>query len=133
MIDLLKTELDGLKENKNIVTILTSNEPEKLPDTLLDRPGRFHDILDFALPSKEKRKEMISKWAGDIKEETVEEIIKNTENFSGAHMKELIDFAKILGEEEDLNIDEALLKSLAKMQRQRQLVEDIREGQTVKE
>jgi hypothetical protein len=127
MIDLLKTELDGLKENKNIVTILTSNEPEKLPNTLLDRPGRFHDILDFALPSEEKRKEMVSKWVGDIKEKTIEEIVKGTENFSGAHMKELIDFAKILKEEnEEFDINDALLRSLEKMQRQRHLVEDIR-------
>ncbi len=128
MIDLLKTELDGLKENKNIVTILTSNEPEKLPDTLLDRPGRFHDVLDFVLPSKEKRKEMILKWAGEIKEKTIEEIIKGTEKFSGAHMKELVDFAKILEKEDDFNIDDALLKSLEKMQKQRQLVENIREN-----
>ncbi len=126
MIDLLKTELDGLKENKNIVTILTSNEPEKLPDTLLDRPGRFHDIIDFVLPSEEKRKEMILKWAGDVEERTIGEIIKSTENFSGAHMKELIDYAKILKEEDnELSIDSTLLKSLEKMQRQRRLVEDI--------
>lgn len=132
MIDLLKTELDGLKGNENIVTILTSNNPDKLPDTLLDRPGRFHDVLDFVLPSEEKRREMILKWViGTIKEETIENIIKGTKDFSGAHMRELIDFAKVLeGEEDEIDIDSALLKSLKKMQRQRRLVEDIRAGQT---
>jgi hypothetical protein len=50
-IDLLKTEMDGLKRRKGVQTILTTNFPELIPDALIDRPGRFHDLLELALPT----------------------------------------------------------------------------------
>ena len=55
IIDMMKTELDGMKKNKNVLTILTTNNPENFPDALLDRPGRFHDVLSFENPSKSIR------------------------------------------------------------------------------
>lgn len=127
-IDLLKTELDGIKENKNILTILTTNNPEKLPDSLLDRPGRFHDIINFTLPSEEKRKEMILKWFDKIKDETMKEIIEKTEGFSGAHMKELINFSKSILEETEIgkSVDKSLLQSLEKLLEQKKLIENIK-------
>lgn len=61
-IDLLKTEMDGISRSSGVLTILTTNFPERLPDALIDRPGRFHDVLNFDLPSKECRKQMLLKW-----------------------------------------------------------------------
>ncbi len=127
MIDLLKTELDGIQENKNIITILTTNNPERLPDTLLDRPGRFHDILEFKLPSEELRKKMLKNWIGDVDSKVLTEIIEKTDTFSGAHMKELCNYAKTLAEEEVINTNDALLRSLKKILRQRLLVEQLKE------
>jgi hypothetical protein len=34
------------------LTILTTNFSEQLPDALIDRPGRFHDVPNFDLPPK---------------------------------------------------------------------------------
>lgn len=124
-IDLLKTELDGLKQNKGVVTILTSNNPEKLPDTLLDRPGRFHDIIEFKLPNKEVRKNMLELWIGGLGDYE-KEIIEKTEGFSGAHMEELVNFAKIIAKEDEMEINKALLASLDKMLAQRKLIRRIR-------
>ena len=124
-IDLLKTELDGLKQNKGVVTILTSNNPEKLPDTLLDRPGRFHDIIEFKLPDKEVRGNMFESWIGKLGDYK-KEIVEKTKGFSGAHMRELVDFAKVIAEEDEIEIDKALLISLKKMLIQRKLIRRIR-------
>lgn len=124
-VDLLKTELDGLKKNKGVVTILTSNNPEKLPDTLLDRPGRFHDIIEFKLPNKEIRKNMLELWIGGLGDYE-KEIIKKTEGFSGAHMEELVNFAKIIAKEDEMEINKALLVSLDKMLAQRKLIREIK-------
>ena len=124
-VDLLKTELDGLKKNKGVVTILTSNNPEKLPDTLLDRPGRFHDIIEFKLPNKEIRKNMLELWMGGLGDYE-KEIIKKTEGFSGAHMEELVNFAKIIAKEDEMEINKALLVSLDKMLAQRKLIREIK-------
>lgn len=128
IVDLLKTELDGLRQNKGIVTILTSNNPERLPDTLLDRPGRFHHVLRFPLPKAEFREEMICNWAGDINKKILDEIIEKTEDFSGAHIKELVDFANMIADEENIEIGKALLKSLDRLMAQRDLIAEIRES-----
>jgi len=124
--DLLKTEMDGIKQNKGMITIMTSNYPEKLPSALLDRPGRFHHIVNFELPGKEQRKEMISLWAGEIDEKLLKDIVEKTDGFSGAHLKELVEFAKMIAEEEEAEIGDAMLRSLDKLTEQRELIEEIR-------
>ena len=130
-IDLLKTEMDGLRESKGMITILTSNNPEELPDALLDRPGRFHDVLDFELPDSGLRQKMVLKWAGEIDKELLEKIISETEGYSGAHMKELVEFAELIVEDDGLTMGEALIKSLEKLKAQRELVKRIRNRETV--
>lgn len=126
-IDLLKTELDGIRENRGLITILTSNSPEKLPDALLDRPGRFHDIVEFGLPDKVMRGEMIKKWAGEVDEKTFNFIVDSTEGFSGAYVKELVEFAKSIVEDSGCELGVALITSLEKLQKQRNLITRIRE------
>lgn len=61
-IDLLKTEMDGISRSKGVLTILTTNFPEQLPEALIDRPGRFHDVLNFDLPTEDARRAMLAKW-----------------------------------------------------------------------
>jgi len=124
--DLVKTEMDGLKQNKGLITVLTSNNPEKLPDALLDRPGRFHHIVNFELPGEKERKEMITLWAEDIEEGLIDDIVEKTKGFSGAHLKELVEFAKMIAEDDEIEIGDALLKSLDKLIEQRELIEEIR-------
>ncbi len=128
--DLIKTEMDGIKQNRGIITILTSNYPEKLPPALLDRPGRFHHIVNFELPKAEHREKMLKMWAGDIDEDLLKEITEKTDGFSGAHIKELVEFAKMIAEEDDIEIGKALIMSLDKLMEQRELIEDIRDNKT---
>jgi len=128
--DLIKTEMDGIKQNRGIITILTSNYPEKLPPALLDRPGRFHHIVNFELPKAEHREAMLKMWAGDIDEDLLKEITEKTDGFSGAHLKELVEFAKMIAEEDDIEIGKALIMSLDKLMEQRELIEEIRDNKT---
>ena len=128
--DLIKTEMDGIKQNRGIITILTSNYPEKLPDALLDRPGRFHHIVNFKLPKAEHRETMLKLWAGDIDEDLLKEITEKTNGFSGAHLKELVEFAKMIAEEDEIEIGKALIMSLDKLMEQRELIEEIRGNKT---
>jgi len=129
--DLVKTEMDGIKQNKGLITVMTSNYPEKLPDALLDRPGRFHHIINFELPGEKQRRELIrmlikEKHPDKLKGLISVEVIEKTEGFSGAHIKELIEFAAMIAEEDDIEIEEALLKSLDKLIKQRELIDEIR-------
>ncbi len=127
LVDLLKTELDGMKLNNGVFTILTSNFPEHLPEALIDRPGRFHDIIEFKLPDEMIRKDMLQHFLKEeVSEPTLDSIVKQTEGFSGAHIREICRFAKIIQKEDGLDLNVALSKSLEKLLEQRKLIQDLR-------
>lgn len=128
-VDLFKTELDGLISNEGICVILTTNHPENLPPALLDRPGRFHDICNFVLPNPEVRKEMILHFSKvDVRLDVLKQLVEDTEGFSGAHIKELVSFAKRIQNEEKSSLEDAFLISLEKMKKQKALVAEIMEN-----
>jgi hypothetical protein len=128
-VDLFKTELDGLISNEGICVILTTNHPENLPPALLDRPGRFHDICNFVLPNPEVRKEMILHFSKmDVRLDVLKQLVEDTEGFSGAHIKELVSFAKRIQNEEKNSLEDAFLISLEKMKKQKNLVAEIMEN-----
>jgi hypothetical protein len=126
--DIMKGEMDGLKQVKGVVTILTSNDPNNLPDALLDRPGRFHDIVKYECPNNIIRKEMMRQWLKGVSSETIDMVVEETEGFSGAHMKELADFAMAIATDEAMVLDEAVKKSLEKLRQQKVLVQEIRDS-----
>lgn len=125
IIDLFKTELDGLVANEGVCTILTTNFPQLLPKALLDRPGRFHDICNFDLPDENIRLKMIKHFISEISDDMLNEVVQQTEGFSGAHLKELVDFAKLIQKDEACDIDRALTLSLEKLHKQRNLIQQI--------
>ena len=120
--DLLKTEMDGFEESRGVVTILTTNHPEQLPVALIERPGRFHDVINFDLPDESIRKAMFSKWAPDIDAKTLEVAVAGSEGMSGAHVYELCSFAKGLSEFDEVSASEAMERALRKLTEQRELL-----------
>lgn len=126
-IDLLKAEMDGLKQHRGTLTILTTNHPEQLPDALLDRPGRFHDVLEFGLPDKSIRLRMLTAWAPGASEQALAELAEQTDGCSGAHLYELCQFAKSIREAEPATTaDDALAQALETTAEQRQIVRRLR-------
>ena len=123
--DLMKTEMDGIAKSKGVVTMLTSNYPELLPPALIDRPGRFHDILNFSLPDANIRFKMLSSWTENVSEKVINEILAETRGFSGAHMYELVAFAKTIFDEGDYTMDEAIIISIKKIKDQRALISNL--------
>lgn len=121
-IDLMKTEMDGLTKSSGIITILTTNFPENLPEALVDRPGRFHEILKIDLPNDQVRKSMIQKWIPGVGEQQITATVNRTKGYSGAHIYELSQFAKSITETDELPITEALTKALDKIDEQRDMI-----------
>lgn len=121
-IDLMKTEMDGLTKSSGIITILTTNFPENLPEALVDRPGRFHEILKIDLPNDPVRKQMISKWVPGIGPDQITVAVNRTKGYSGAHIYELAQFAKSITETDEVPISEALTKALDKIDEQRDMI-----------
>jgi Zn finger protein HypA/HybF involved in hydrogenase expression len=129
-VDLLKTEMDGLTQNKGILTVLTTNHPEQLPKALIDRPGRFHDVLLFDNPTEAVREKMIGRWLPDADDKQRSAAVKRTDGWSGAHVYELCAYAKATAEQDKLDTGEALVKSLDKIAEQRQLIDEVQGRRT---
>lgn len=121
-IDLLKTELDGVARSTGVVTMLTTNFPEYLPEALVDRPGRFHDVLQFDLPTAEARTAMVQRWLPELDAKGCERAVAATDGYSGAHVRELAGFARTIHEQDGLPFDQAVERAIAKVIEQRELI-----------
>ncbi|WP_138505674.1 AAA family ATPase [Nostoc sp. PA-18-2419] len=88
-------ELDGFALNEGIITIATTNHPERLDSAISDRPSRFDRKYHFELPDIVVRQAYIALWnyklttAMQLSEEAINQIVALTDGFSFAYLKEL--------------------------------------------
>jgi hypothetical protein len=88
-------ELDGFATNAGIVTLATTNHPEKLDPSILDRPSRFDRKYPFDLPEQPERLAYITLWNETLKpalrisEAGAIQLSELTAGFSFAYLKEL--------------------------------------------
>src|SRR5436189_3696741 len=61
-------ELDGFAANIGIVTLATTNHPERLDPSILDRPSRFDRKYPFDLPEQPERVAYIAMWNTTLQE-----------------------------------------------------------------
>ncbi len=129
-IDLIKTEMDGIARTSGIATIFTTNYPERLPPALIDRPGRFDEILQFDLPDDVIRLQMLHRWLGgridqDVDGKTITKVVKKTSGYSGAHLRELCYVAIEDADENEESVAKCLLTALDKLEAQRELIDSV--------
>lgn len=60
-------ELDGFATNVGIVALATTNHPERLDPSILDRPSRFDRKYPFELPVMAERQSYIELWNTSLK------------------------------------------------------------------
>lgn len=88
-------ELDGFAANVGILTLATTNHPERLDPSIVDRPSRFDRKYHFALPGAAEREAYVRMWNGTLQPELrlseagVTAVVERTEEFSYAYLKEL--------------------------------------------
>ena len=124
-VDLIKTEMDGVSRSTAVWTIMTTNFPERLPDALIDRPGRFHEVLKFDFPSPQARREMLGKWLNGYPPAAIAQAVTQMAGYSGAHVYELAQFAKTLQETDNLTPEQAMAQALTTIKEQRELIDQI--------
>jgi len=56
----LMNQLDGIQENRGVITIVTTNYPEIVEGALQNRPGRFDRSIEFSLPDAHIRERMLA-------------------------------------------------------------------------
>jgi len=110
VVSQLLTELDGVKELKNVVLIGATNRPDILDPALL-RPGRFDKVIFVPPPDKTVRKEIFSINLENIPMENVqiEELANETSGFTGADIASICQGAKMILVRRKLKGEEAVL------------------------
>jgi AAA+ superfamily predicted ATPase len=92
LLNKLLNEMDGLREDAEVLFVLTTNRPEQLEAALASRPGRIDQAIEFPLPDDEGRRRLIRLYACGlaVTKEGVELAVKKTKNASPAFIKELM-------------------------------------------
>jgi len=95
--------LDGLKANKGILIIGSSNNPEQIDPALIHRPSRFDRIWTFPVPDLALRQSYLSHHFSNIEPDIVKSVATRTGNWSYAYLNELRTTAAILTVGQGLN------------------------------
>lgn len=117
---LLLQMLDGASQYNGVLTIATTNFPEKVGKQYLARPSRFNIVKEYKKPDEEVRKFYISHKLADagielddkIKED-IERYVKKTEGYTFDYVKEVIE-AIYIGEVPEDEAFDRINKSIKK-------------------
>jgi AcrR family transcriptional regulator len=92
LLNKLLNEMDGLREDAEILFVLTTNRPDQLEKALASRPGRIDQAIEFPLPDEEGRRQLARLYAYGLQmgPEVVELIVRRTAGGSAALIKELM-------------------------------------------
>jgi hypothetical protein len=92
LLNKLLNEMDGLREDAELLFILTTNRPDQLEAALAARPGRIDQAIEFPLPDVVGRKKLIHLYARGlvVPEPVLSAITHKTEGASAAFIKELM-------------------------------------------
>lgn len=88
----LLNELDGFAANHGLITVASSNHPERLDPSLLHRPSRFDRKYRFELPDAGLRKRYLQRWSkrlpSPVGDAAIDEATQLTDGFTFAYLKE---------------------------------------------
>lgn len=89
--------LDGLSTPEGVLTIATTNHPERLDAALIHRPSRFDRVWEFRLPASEERQRLLElKGRGYFTPDALSAAARATAGFSMAYVQETIMSALML-------------------------------------
>ena len=92
LLNKLLNEMDGLKEDADILFVLTTNRPEELESALAGRPGRIDQAIEVGLPDAIGRSKLVRLYGRGLTLDAgiVDEAVRRTEGVSAAFIKELM-------------------------------------------
>lgn len=92
LLNKLLNEMDGLKEDAEILFVLTTNRPEQLESALAGRPGRIDQAIEVPLPDDIGRTKLVQLYGRGLRldQAIVAEVARRTKGVSAAFVKELM-------------------------------------------
>jgi hypothetical protein len=88
-------QLDGISNASGLLTLATTNHPERLDPAIVDRPSRFDRKYHFDLPGETERRRYLAQWNGRldadmrVTDEELDALARDTTEYSFAYLKEL--------------------------------------------
>jgi ATP-dependent 26S proteasome regulatory subunit len=84
--------MDGVEEQKEIVTVATTNCLATLDKALSQRPSRFDRVIKLSRPSKEQRQELVHRLCRRVplEEDIQEYIAQKAESCTPAQLQEIV-------------------------------------------
>ncbi len=91
LLNKLLNEMDGLREDAEIIFILTTNRPDQLEPALASRPGRIDQAIEFPLPDDIGRAKLARLYGRglELDDDIVGTIVSKSKGVSAAFIKEL--------------------------------------------
>lgn len=95
----LLNEMDGLRDDIDVLFVLTTNRPDILEPALAARPGRVDLAIPLPLPDSDARRRLFALYARglDFQMSDLDKFIVRTEGASPAYIKELLRKAAVFG------------------------------------
>jgi ATP-dependent Clp protease adapter protein ClpS len=92
LLNELLNEMDGLKQDADILFILTTNRPEQLESALASRPGRIDQAIEVPVPNDIGRRKLVQLYGAGLPlgDAVVREAAERTRGVSAAFIKELM-------------------------------------------
>ncbi|MEZ5832462.1 MAG: AAA family ATPase [Dongiaceae bacterium] len=92
LLNALLNEMDGLKENSDVLFILTTNRPQDLEAALANRPGRIDQAIEVPVPDAPSRGKLVRLYAYGmtLSDALVADAVTRTDGVSAAFIKELM-------------------------------------------
>jgi SpoVK/Ycf46/Vps4 family AAA+-type ATPase len=93
LLNKLLNEMDGLREDAEVIFILTTNRPDQLLEpALASRPGRIDQAIEFPLPDDIGRAKLARLYGQglELDEDIVGTIVSRSKGVSAAFIKELM-------------------------------------------
>lgn len=95
----LLNEMDGLRDDVDVLFVLTTNRPDILEPALAARPGRVDLAIPLPMPDADARRRLFALYARglDFRVGDLDKFIVSTEGASPAYIKELLRKAAVFG------------------------------------
>jgi hypothetical protein len=92
LLNKLLNEMDGLREDADVLFILTTNRAEQLEPALASRPGRIDQAIEFPLPDEEGRTKLVKLYSRglEVPPDVMDLVVRRTKGSSPAFIKELM-------------------------------------------
>ena len=88
----LLNEMDGLRDDQDVIFVLTTNRPDILEPALAARPGRIDLAVELPLPDADGRRRLLDVYSRGLTLDGVDigELVKRTDGATPAYIKELL-------------------------------------------